>query len=308
MYLLSSTGMQNSKQIVIKKGKKMKKIFRVGLVTILAGLVLSGCTGEIETTEVSTKKTMTSETADDLSDSGVVEFENGKLTMTVDVPNESFILKTVFTTDDYAVDKWRTTDVKTLNLSACTVGLPEGTEVFIDNVHIDTVIKSLYAAYDAIPIDTMDDRTHSSLVLGFPISDDISYNGIFAIGGYSETLVEGFTSGYMSNGSGYSSGYIKESRVTEGVLRKSAVYANMFQVVWDLWIQTPENAHPYMTSVKTEFLIPTEFVQGDYVLLYNGETFDAVDNSGNKREYRYSGGNFISLTNEDESGVSLNNK
>ena len=254
---------------------------------ILACLILSGCVGEVETTEVATKKTMTSERTDELLDDKIGEFENGKLTMTVDVPNESFALKTVFTAEDYAVDRWRTTDVKKLKLSACTVGLPEGTEVFIDNVHIDTVIKSLYAAYDAIPIDTMDDRTHSSLVFGFPISDSMPYNGIFAIGGYSDTLIEGYTSGYSSGKAGYSTGYIKESRVTEGVLRNSAVYANMFQIVWDLWIQKPGNNYPYMTSVETEFLIPTQFKQGDYILLYNGKTFDAVDGSGNKKEYKY---------------------
>ncbi len=288
----------------------MKKIVRIGLMTILACLILSGCVGEVETTEVATKKTMTSERTDELLDDKIGEFENGKLTMTVDVPNESFALKTVFTAEDYAVDRWRTTDVKKLKLSACTVGLPEGTEVFIDNVHIDTVIKSLYAAYDAIPIDTMDDRTHSSLVFGFPISDSMPYNGIFAIGGYSDTLIEGYTSGYSSGKAGYSTGYIKESRVTEGVLRNSAVYANMFQIVWDLWIQKPGNNYPYMTSVETEFLIPTQFKQGDYILLYNGKTFDAVDGSGNKKEYKYSNGNFISLTqdNEAEDETSLNLK
>lgn len=93
--------------------------------TILACLILSGCVGEVETTEVATKKTMTSERTDELLDDKIGEFENGKLTMTVDVPNESFALKTVFTAEDYAVDRWRTTDVKKLKLSACTVGLPE---------------------------------------------------------------------------------------------------------------------------------------------------------------------------------------
>ncbi|WP_373261978.1 hypothetical protein [Hungatella hathewayi] len=278
----------------------MKKIVRTGLITILACFVLSGCTGVVETTEVATKKTMTSEKKHELLDDKIGEFENGKLTMEVDIPNESFTLKAVFKAEDYTIDRWRTTDVKTLNLSACTVELPENTEVFIDNVHIDTVIKSLYAAYDAIPIDTMDDRTHSSLVLGFPITDSMSYNGIFAIGGYSDMLIEGFTSGYSTGKAGYNTGYIKESRVTESVLRNSAVYANMFQIVWDLWIQKPGNKYPYMTSVKTEFLIPTEFKQGDYIFLYNGKTFDAVGGSGNKREYKYSNGNFISLTQENE--------
>lgn len=286
----------------------MKKIVRIGLITILACFILSGCTGVVETTEVATKKTMTSENTGSLSDDKIGEFEDGKLTMVIDVPNEPFKLKTIFTAPDYDVDRWRTTDVKKLNLSACTIGLPEGTEVFIDNVHIDTVIKSLYAAYDALPIDTMDDRTHTSMFPGFPINDDMSYNSIFAIGGYSETLIEGFTRGYTTGSVGYGSGYIKESRVTEGVLRNSAVYANMFQIVWDLWIKTPENDYPYMTSVITEFLIPTEFIQGDYLMLYNGETFDSVDKSGNKSIYKYSGGNFISLSGdnkEEENEVSL---
>ena len=56
----------------------MKNIVRIGLMMILACLILSGCVGEVETTEVATKKTMTSERTDELLDDKIGEFENGK--------------------------------------------------------------------------------------------------------------------------------------------------------------------------------------------------------------------------------------
>lgn len=252
----------------------------------------------MELAEVASKDTMVSNSqdlqtgSDTLSDLPLGEFNGDTLTMDIRVPGEDFKLRTIVSTADYSVENWRTTDVKTLNLNACTIGLPEGTEVFIDNVHIDSVIKSIYSAFDALPIDTMDDRTHTSMYPGFPVSDSTQYRGIFAIGGYSESLIKGFSSGYRIKNIGFASGYVEEARVTEKILQRNAVYANMFQIIWDLWIQKPGDTYPYMTSVKTEFLIPTQFVVDGYSLRYNGKNFDAVTKDGEKCVFSYANGTF----------------
>lgn len=266
---------------------------------------LTGCVAKKELADIANKDTMVSATQAEEEKSSTVDQAIGKfygdsLTIEVDVPEESFKLKTIFSTDDYSVENWRTTDVKTLDLCAYTDGLPEGTEVYIDNVHIDSVIKSIYAAFDALPIDSMDDRTHSSMYPGFPVSDRLQYHGVFAIGGYSETLINGYSHGYKINNFGFSNGYIAESRVTEKTLQSSAVYANMFQIIWDLWIQKPGEKYPYMTSVKTEFLIPTEFIVNDISLRYNGKTFDGINRSGEKEIYSYSNGEFSKVFSEKE--------
>jgi hypothetical protein len=266
------------------------------LIATLACLLLTGCALEPETTSVSNKSTMSLETSEQENlNKSIGDFNNNELSMTLDIPNEEFQLQTSFGTGDYSVKDWRTTDAKYINLNAQTIGLPEGTEVYIDNVHIDSVILSLYAAFDGIPIDTMDDRTHTSMFPGFPISNSMKYNSVFAVGGYSEHLINGYTSGYSTSGMGYISGYIKESRVTEQTLRNSLVYGNMFQVVWDLWIKKPENQYPYMTSVISEFIIPTEFEQKDSLIRYNGKTFDVRDASGLNSEYIFANGIFMEV-------------
>lgn len=266
-------------------------------------IYLTGC--ETELADVANKDTMVSSSQIEDEDSCSInqvlgEFHGDTLIVEADVPEEDFKLKTIFSTDDYSVENWRITDVKTLDLCAYTEGLPEGTEVYIDNVHIDSVIKSIYAAFDAIPIDSMDDRTHSTMYPGFPVSDKLQYHGVFAIGGYSDTLISGYSHGYKLNNFGISNGYIEESRVTEKTLQNSAVYANMFQIIWDLWIQKPGEIYPYMTSVKTEFLIPTKFIVDNISLRYNGKNFDGINEKGEKEIYSYSNGEFSTVSSGKE--------
>ena len=63
-------------------------------------------------------------------------------------------------------------------------------KVYIDNIHTDTSICSYYAQIDGVMQDTMDDRIHNSLILGFSISDTNSYRGINQIEGQNDTFVK----------------------------------------------------------------------------------------------------------------------
>ena len=127
------------------------------------------------------------------------------------VPGEKFTLETDYSFDDTSKREWRITSDKTLYCKVKTKGLPDDTEAYIDNVHIDSSIKSKYTSMNGILQDSMDDRIHNSLILGFPIGDDIDYYNVFAVEGCNMEFIEG--SGYGFNG--YYSSTITQKRYTE---------------------------------------------------------------------------------------------
>lgn len=177
------------------------------------------------------------------------------LVQTLDVPGQKFKLITEYACDDEAKREWRITSDKFLYFNAKTEGLPEGTEVYIDNIHIDTSIKSKYASVDGIIQDTMDDHVHSSQLIGFPISDTTMYYGVNAVEGSNETFIKGTVHAY--NGYyGYTSSTITEKRFTESDYKYLGVYANKIQIVYDLLVKGPNDKDFSNVSVSTDFLVP----------------------------------------------------
>lgn len=174
------------------------------------------------------------------------------LTQTLAVPGESFKLVTEYTCDSASKREWRITSDKFLYYSVKTSDLPEGTEVYIDNVHIDTSIKSKYASMDGILQDSMDDHVHSSQLIGFPVSDTTIYYGVNAIEGCNETFIKGTIYGY----SGYTSGDVTEKRYSEKKYIELGVYANKIQIVYDLLVKGPNDKDFSNISVATDFLVP----------------------------------------------------
>jgi hypothetical protein len=174
------------------------------------------------------------------------------LTQTLDVPGQDFKLVTEYSCDNASKREWRITSDKFLYYSVKTSGLSENTEVYIDNVHIDTSIKSKYAAMDGIRQDSMDDRVHSSQLIGFPVSDTTIYYGVNAIEGCNQDFIKGTFYGY----NGYSSGEVEEKRYTEGDYIDLGVYANKIQIVYDLLIKGPNDKDFSNVSVATDFIVP----------------------------------------------------
>ena len=175
------------------------------------------------------------------------------LLQVLDVPGEKFKLKTQYTCDEHGDREWRVTSDKFLYLKVNTDGLAEDTEVYIDNIHIDTSIKSKYAVMDGIIQDTMDDRVHNAQMIGFPISDDKYYYGVNAIEGSNQQFIQGTFYGY----NGYSTGTVEQQRRTESeYVGKFGVYANKFQIVYDLLVQGPNDKTPRNISVNTDFIVP----------------------------------------------------
>lgn len=178
----------------------------------------------------------------------------------LEVPNENFKLICEYTCDPGEEKVWRITGDKFLRLKVYTENLPENYNVYIDNVHIDTSIKSRYATVDGIKQDTMDDRIHNSLMLGFPISDNTSYIGVNAIEGCNESFISGTYFGMQ----GYSSGSITEKRYTESDYRELGVYANKISVVYDLLIKGPDDTDYKNISVDTDFIVYTSDFEIEY--------------------------------------------
>lgn len=171
---------------------------------------------------------------------------------------------------------WRITDTKHLYMSIKTQDLDDSKEVFIDNIHTDTSIVSTKAIFDGIIQDSMDDRIHNSLMLGFPISNSNSYYGCNVIEGQNSEFIEGWTYGY----NGYGSGSISSKRHLESDFLEKGVYANQIDSVIDLIVVDKETGEQRAVSVFSNLLIR---VNDKITFIENGEEVTyKYDKEGNK--------------------------
>lgn len=196
----------------------------------------------------------------------VIQTQNGDnslsmgLTQTLDVPGQEFKLITEYACDDTSKREWRVTSDKFLYFNVHTEGLSNDIEVYIDNIHIDTSIKSKYASVDGIIQDSMDDHVHSSRLIGFPISDTTMYYGVNAIEGCNQDFITGTFYGY----NGYNNGEVLQKRYTESDYIELGVYANKIQIVYDLLVKGKNDKSFYNVSVSTDFLVPISSAQINY--------------------------------------------
>jgi len=211
----------------ILNSEKTKGLLKKAGCFVVAGAMvfsLSGCISR----EISTNADINYDIIDTTSTDAL---ENG-ITQTIEVPGQPFKLVVNYQCELQEGERWTITSDKQINMEIRTDGVAEGTEVYIDNVHTDTTICSYYPQVDGITQDTMDDRIHNALMIGFPISDSNAYYGINQIEGQNETFIKGFVHGYR----GYSSGSIEEKRFLESDYLEKAVYANKITSVIDLII------------------------------------------------------------------------
>lgn len=227
-----------------------KKLAFISLSMMLATTTLTGCSHELVPEEDY-----------DIVQNSDEEGLGAGLTQKLEVPGESFTLVTEYSCDPTSEREWRVTSDKFLYLTVYTEGLPADTLVYIDNIHIDTSIKSTYAAFDGIIQDSMDDHVHSSQMIGFSIDDNTKYFGVDAIEGMNETFIQGTAYGY----SGYYGGSVTEKRFTESNYVTYGVWANKFQIVYDLLVKGPNDYDFKNISVSTDFVVPitTNSIQYD---------------------------------------------
>ncbi len=247
-------------------GKYLRKQRLVAL--SLAGLLSLSACGPTELSSDKSDMDILKTTDDDFDDlgRGVVQEK--------DVLGEDFKLILKYYCDE-EID-WRVTDTKRMNMEIKTSGLSKDLEVYIDNIHIDTSIVSGKILYSGILQDTMDDRIHNSLMLGFPISDTVSYYGCNIIEGQNSEFVEGFSYGY----NGYSGGSIATRRRKESDYLSAGVWANQIDSVIDLIIVDKNTQEKRIVSVFSNLLVEvnhriTFLEDGNYV------TYE-YDRNGNK--------------------------
>ena len=231
---------KNVKQF-FKKNSKYKLM--VGILALL--LLLSGCQ---ENRQLATNYNIEYDIIDTTDETLLREGIN----QTLDVPNEDFKLKVNYKCLLNEGEKWTITGDKQIFSEIYTEGLPEDYEVYVDNVHIDTTIRSIYATIDGITQDSMDDRLHAGLILGFPIADDNKYGNICNIEGQNEKFIEatsqGFNGCFTTTNSteiridGVETTYVHldERRRTEEEYLWGGVYANKIDAVIDLIIVKPK--------------------------------------------------------------------
>ena len=218
----------------------IQKLVKRGSLLLATGFVLStmsGCSREIATNS-SVKYDVIDTMDEELATSGIQQV--------LDVPGQDFDLVVDYhcILDENA--KWTVTSDKEMYMNIHTEGLDDNKKVYIDNVHTDTTIRSIYPSVDGIKQDTMDDRIHNSLMLGIPISDDNSYSSINCIEGQNQTFMEGSFYGF----SGYTSGTIRQQRYVESDYLAAGVYANKISSAIDLIVVNEDGTETY-TSVPS---------------------------------------------------------
>ena len=223
-----------------KKGIKLAPIL-LSIIMVGSGLGLTGCDKELapDNSDIDILTT---------NGSGSNDLNNG-IEQVKDVDGEEFKLVIKYYNNDKA---WHINANKNLYFSITTSGLSENLEVYIDNVHMDTSIVSTKAGYNGIKQDSMDDRIHNSLMLGFPISDTKSYYGINTIEGENQEFIEGYVYGNQY----YESGTIEQKRRLESDYLEDGVYANRIDSVIDLIIVDKATKEPLrQVSVDSQLLV-----------------------------------------------------
>lgn len=221
----------------------VKPVKLVALSAILASSANS-CSTE---TELSTQTIV--DTIDTNSDEDII---NG-FVKELEVPGESFRLRVKYNCLELGDNKkWTITSDKKIMLTINTVGLPEDTKVWIDNIHMDTSIVGTQKKMDGITQDTMDDRIHNSKMIGFPISNEIKLYTTNSIEGQDKDFIQGTFFGL----SGYSStGELKQERYEESDYLEKGVYANKISSIFGLLVQGPNEKEPHGVDISDDINI-----------------------------------------------------
>lgn len=183
--------------------------------------------------------------------------EDNRLVLEHQIQGEKFEFITAYSTD-YNSREWHLTDSKTLRMEARIKVDPGGEKVvvLVEHVHIDVSIVAKYASIHGWKTDSMDDKLHVGDQPGFLVTEEYPYENVFAIEGYSQTLIEGWS--YYTGQFGY--GTISQIRLTEKNLTDpnngTGAYGNKFQIVYDLLIKYPGEDYFHTRSLVDEFVVP----------------------------------------------------
>ena len=168
-------------------------------------------------------------------------------TTTITDNDQQWTFVSTYDTGRYDLSRWRVTDNKIVHITAKVKDIPDGTEVLIEHVHADINVKTTKERTNGFLQDSMDDSYHGYSQDGFYIST-YPYEEIFAIEGYNEAFISGYTNAYY--------GSVSERRINESVLISGGAYAQQITVVYDLLVKYPGEDYYHTIAVLDEILIP----------------------------------------------------
>ena len=246
----------------------LKKLCKKGACVLMTVAVVGTLSGCIER-ELATNTNVSYDIIDTMDTEAL---KNG-LQQIIEVPGENFKLVVEYKCELQEGERWIVTSDKKINMEIRTDGVDDTTtKVYIDNIHTDTTICSRFPTVDGITQDSMDDRIHNSLMLGFPIADDVSYVGINQIEGQNQTFISGAYMGF----NGYSSGSVSEKRYKESDYLERGVYANKITSTIDLIIVKGDQKRT--VSVPSEVQISVwpfiQVINEEGNLVYRYYTYD----------------------------------
>jgi hypothetical protein len=231
-------GEQANNLLPTNKRREMRKIALVIASVVIPCLFLAGCGGGEEPVPKPDIPILNNDLA------------GGKVV--IDSVIEGMTVTREYTTS-YDAKHWRITDSKSLVMTLSVSGEGDKT-VLMEHMHADVALKSYSQSLDGWKQDTMDDSIHGGIQPGFLVSQGYEYQNVFAIEGFSQTLIDG----WMFMFSGWGGGEIREYRLTEdNLVTLGKVYGNKIQVVYDLLIKAPTEEYWHTVSFIDEFLVPT---------------------------------------------------
>lgn len=161
--------------------------------------------------------------------------------------NGRITLRTFYTC---SYDEWHITDNKDIIMKLSVITQPDDCKIYVEHMHSDVMLHGYNEILDGILQDTMDDKMHTGTEPGFWVSPAHDYNEIFAIEGYTQWLIEGWSFYY----SGYGQGYVETKRLSEDNLIRNKIVGSEVVCVYDIIVET-EDGDCYKYIVKDNFYV-----------------------------------------------------
>ncbi len=260
-----------------------RKLCMIGTSFVLMATSLTGC-GE---TELATNRIDSDRIVDFNGEDNFLEEGIQKV---VEVPGEDWNLVIEYSGQLEDSEYWTITDNKKLHMKIYTQGLPEGYEVYINDIHADTTIVARQVQMNGITQDTMDDGIHGTQLLGFPISNDTCCYITNAIEGQNDDFISGSVVGFRS----YTEGEVSEKRFLESDYLKKGVVANQVSSIFGLLVKGPNDKEFRAIDADDEISIAV-YNRVSYVE-DNGSVYEVeyqTDENGNVTAVTYTPGGSV---------------
>ncbi|WP_054029152.1 hypothetical protein [Bacillus sp. FJAT-28004] len=218
---------------------KIRKMVGFALLAMFTTVILTSCTLVEEVIPI------------DESLPRMEELEGSKISFEHTKDGNTFV--TSYDLGDYKLEDWKITDSKSIHFNIGVKEQAESTELLVHHVHADISIKSTDPQLNGITQDSMDNSYYGTTQDGFFISPEYMYSNIFAIEGFSEDII----AGWSFYAGGYGNGEISSKRLTEGSLLKAGSYGSQLSVVYNILVKGKDQSKYHVITLEDRIIIPT---------------------------------------------------